>query len=463
MTDAPDPLDFFEHLKWLDGQPLMKTIEPYRAKMFTEALYTFGPDNRPQYNLVLSGRAKKNFKTSDLVLACFYRFLAWPTPGDAYLLANDEDQAADDLKLAKLLIDANPILDREVIVGAKEIRRRDARGKLKILPARDAKGTHGKTYSFVGFDEIHGYRNWDLLEALAPDPTRHDALTWITSYASIYNAPGAPLYDMFQAGKKGDDPRMLFSWYAADFTTDDELADAEPEVKANPSMESWDNPDYLDQQKRRLPTHKYRRLHLNLPGTPDGAFYDANAIMDAIVNGRKSLPLQSEVTYVAFVDMSGGSSDDACLAIAHKSDEGRAVLDVLVKQNGNAPFNPRHAVTKFVKILKRYGISKVTGDAYAGETFKSDFEDEGITYIKSPQTKSQLYEALEPRLNAGEIELLDHPVLQEQLLTLVMRGSRIDHQPGDHDDFANAAAGAIEFTRQRRERKSQTLAVGGSF
>ena len=58
------------------------------------------------------------------------------------------------------------------------------------------------------------------------------------------------------------------------------------------------------------------------------------------------------------------------------------------------------------------------------------------------------------RLNAGEVELPDQPKLQEQLLTLVIRGSRIDHQPGDHDDWANAAAGAIylasEPIQQRR-------------
>jgi hypothetical protein len=447
--EAPNPLEFFALLKWLDGRPLVDTIEPYRAKLFTEALYTFGADGRLRYNLVLSGKAKKNWKSADLVLACFYRFFAWPNPGDAYLLANDEDQAGDDLGLAKKLIEKNPVLAREVDVQAKEIRRRDNRGILRILPSRDVKGAHGKTFSFIGFDEIHGYRNWDILEALAPDPTRHDVLQWITSYASIYNSPGAPLYDLFKAGQNGSDPGMLFSWYAADFTTDDELADADPEVKANPSMASWDNPGYLAQQKRRLPTHRYRRLHLNLPGTPDGAFYDAAKVMDAIVSGRKSLPPQSGIKYHGFVDMSGGSSDDACLGIAHEED-GRTILDLVEKQTGKAPFNPRHAVLKFATILKRYGISSIQGDAYAGETFRSDFEDAGVLYEKCKDSKSDLYEALEPRLNAGEIELLDHPVLQEQLLTLVMRGAKVDHQPGDHDDFANAAAGALDAATESR-------------
>jgi len=35
------------------------------------------------------------------------------------------------------------------------------------------------------------------------------------------------------------------------------------------------------------------------------------------------------------------------------------------------------------------------------------------------------------------------PKLTEQLLTLVIRGNKIDHQPGDHDDWANAACRAL--------------------
>jgi hypothetical protein len=191
-----------------------------------------------------------------------------------------------------------------------------------------------------------------------------------------------------------------------------------------------------------LPTHKYRRLHLNLPGAPNGAFLDQGAVLTAIVTGRKTLPPQTGVKYTAFVDMSGGSSDDATLSIAHRHDR-RAVVDLVIKQDGTPPFNPRSAVRKFVAVLKEYGIGQVTGDNYAGETFKRDFEESHISYRPSALTKTDLYEAFEPALNAGEIELPDIPKLQEQLLTLVVRGARIDHQPGDHDDWANAVAGAV--------------------
>ena len=446
MTATKHPIDFLGTLQWLNGKPLLETVEPYRRRIFEDVLWSFEPDGTPRYSLALLGRAKKNWKTADLSLAALYRFLAWPSPqgNDCFILANDEDQAGDDLALTKKLIATNAPLAGAVKVYEKEIARKDGAGVLKILPARDAAGAHGKTFIFCGFDEIHGYRNHDLFEALAPDPTRPDALVWITSYAGIRHAPGIPLYDLMQAGKRGDDHRMYFSWYGGDFTTDTAAIELPPEQRANPSMESWGNTGYLDQQRKRLPAHKFRRLHLNLPGAPDGAALSGEHVMAAVVTGRKRLHRDPKHRYVAFVDMSGGSSDDACLAIAHHDAERNVrVLDVLESQAGAPPFNPRHAVKKFAAILQEFGLSQVTGDAYAGETFRQDFQEHNIRVVAVGQPKSELYEAAEPLFTAGEIELLDIGKLQDQLLTLVWRGTKIDHPPGDHDDFANAAAGAL--------------------
>jgi hypothetical protein len=236
---------------------------------------------------------------------------------------------------------------------------------------------------------------------------------------------------------------MLFSWYSGDLCTDPAFTDLEPELRANPSIASWpEGRDYLIQQKRRLPTHKFRRLHLNLPGAPDGAFLDQGKIIDAIVTGAVQLAPQPNIKYFGFVDMSGGSSDDSTLCIAHKIDR-RVIIDLVVSQGGRPPFNPRLAVKKFVALLKEYGISRVYGDNYAGETFKIDYVGEGITYIASPLSATELYEAFEPKLNAGEIELRDIPKLQEQLTLLVLKGARVTHPNGEHDDWANAVAGAV--------------------
>ena len=245
------------------------------------------------------------------------------------------------------------------------------------------------------------------------------------------------------AGMRGEDSRALFSWYAGDKSTDPDFENALPEDRANPSRGSWSDANYLEQQQRRLPAHKYRRLHLNLPGLPEGSAYSVEKIMDAVERGVRVRAPVNEVEYFAFVDMSGGSNDDSTLAIAHEDAEGRAVVDRVMNQGQRPPFDPRKAVERFASVLKEYRIFSVTGDRYAGNTFVSDFESLEIAYHVSELTTSQLYEALEPRINAGEVILLDSPSLEAQLLGLVWRSSKIDHAPGEHDDYANGAAGVI--------------------
>jgi phage terminase large subunit-like protein len=248
-------LEFFGTLKWLDGTPLIDLIEDYRKAIFTEVLDRYEPDGRPKYNMALLGRGKKNAKSLDLILAGLFCLLMRESiQGNlCLLLANDESQAGIDLDLAKKLVACNPLLDAELEVFVGEIKRRDGKGSLKILPAKNVAGAHGLSAIFVGFDEIHAYRDYSLFEALAPDPTRDNSLTWITSYDSIDGQPGQPLYDFKKMGVEGADERMYFSWYSADLCTDPAFANLPSEERANPSIASF-TPGYLDQQRRRLPS-----------------------------------------------------------------------------------------------------------------------------------------------------------------------------------------------------------------
>lgn len=455
----PTSLEFFSHLKWLDGRPLLDTVEEYRRDIFTKALDTYDQNGRPAYSMVLAGRAKKNNKTTDLVLAAFYKLLIPHSHqgNNGFICANDEDQAHDDLDLARKLVAVNPDLAAELETLQKEIRRRDGGGTLRILPAHDIAGAHGKSGNYVAFDEIHSQKNHDLFEALAADPTRIDALTWITSYDSVYATPGIPLFDFKQIGFAGSDPKMLFSWYSGDRCTDPTFADLPPEQRANPSMSSWpDGEEYLQQQKRRLPSAKYRRLHLNLPGSVSGAFFDQGTILKAVDTGVRQRPWRDGVRYHAAIDMSGGSSDDAVLAIAHVED-GVAVLDLVVKQAGAPPFNPRDAVERFANYMQSYGLNRAVSDAYGGMTFYFDFQSRNITLSKCHRSASDSFEHIEPAFNSGSIRLLDVTELVDQFQTLVVRGSKIDHEPGGHNDFANAATLALNAARDAAERGAGDL------
>src|SRR5271168_4932634 len=129
-ASASTSLEFYSHLRWLDGRPLLDTMAEYRRRLHTSALDTFDENGFPTFNFVLAGRAKKNDKTTDISLAALYKLVIPKTVqgNDGYLVANDEDQAGDDLDLIKKLIAANPELRAVLSAYKREIRRKDGRG-----------------------------------------------------------------------------------------------------------------------------------------------------------------------------------------------------------------------------------------------------------------------------------------------------------------------------------------------
>lgn len=177
-------------------------------------------------------------------------------------------------------------------------------------------------------------------------------------------------------------------------------------------------------------------------------------IAACMVPGRRELPPVEGTTYSAFVDPSGGSRDSMTLAIAHPDGE-MVVIDAIRERK--PPFSPDDVVSEFAELLKCYGLASVRGDRYAGQWPRERFEVHGIEYRTADATKSDLYQALLPRLNSGRIELLDNPKMAAQLLGLERRTARggkdsIDHAPGGHDDLGNVVAGVAWCLRSRPER-----------
>jgi hypothetical protein len=175
------------------------------------------------------------------------------------------------------------------------------------------------------------------------------------------------------------------------------------------------------------------------------AFVDLAVLEACTVDGLFEIPPVSGNGYVAFCDPSGGSSDAMTLAIAHH-DDGVAVLDCV--REVQAPFQPEAVVADFCTTLAAYGIGTVVGDRYAGEWPREQFSKRNITYRPSERVKSDIYRDALPLLNSRKCQLLDIRRLISQLHGLERRTARggkdsIDHGPGQHDDVANACAGAI--------------------
>lgn len=168
---------------------------------------------------------------------------------------------------------------------------------------------------------------------------------------------------------------------------------------------------------------------------------------------RRELPPVAGVVYRAGFDAAGGSgADSITLAIAHQDDRGIGILDAV--REVRPPFSPEATIKDFAALLQRYGVSRVQSDRFAGEWPREQWRKYSIACDPCPFAKSDLYKALLPRLNSGQVELLDHPKLRAQLAGLERRTARggrdtIDHRPGGHDDLINAAAIVLAEPRRR--------------
>jgi hypothetical protein len=172
------------------------------------------------------------------------------------------------------------------------------------------------------------------------------------------------------------------------------------------------------------------------------------AVTACVDEGVFERPHERKHNYIAFVDPSGSSNDAFTLAIAHKENK-TCLLDLL--REHNPPFSPEAVISEYASILKKYRLSSVHGDKYAGEFVAELFRKNGVNYMPSERTKSEIYIDTVPAINSGALTLLDNNKLIAQLIGLERRaraGGRdtIDHGPGAHDDLCNAAAGALTLT-----------------
>ena len=172
--------------------------------------------------------------------------------------------------------------------------------------------------------------------------------------------------------------------------------------------------------------------------------------------------------YHAFVDPSGGSSDSMTFAIAHREqqiphrEDDTVVLDCL--REAIPPFSPEAVVGEFAAMARIYGVRVVVGDRYGGEWPREQFRNAGLTYEVADQTRADLYLTLVPSINSGRVRLLDNNRLENQLIALERRTTRVgrdlvDHPPGGHDDLANAAAGALVGALDAARRAVTILAI----
>jgi hypothetical protein len=385
--------------------------------------------------LVIGRRGGKSFAMALIAvyLAVFRDWRKYLSPGEraiVLLVAADREQAKILRRYCQGILSA-PILQSSIWnVTASEI---ELQGSVTIeVVTRSYRSVRGRSVCVAILDELAFWRDDDsanpvseVLNAVRASMATFGSDAMVIAGSSPYARRGV-LWDAFRRWFGKDDARNLV-WRAATRTM-------------NPTVSQ----EFIDNEFERDPASAAAEYGAEFR-SDIAAFVDLAVLEACTADGVFEIPPMSGVLYFAFCDPSGGSSDSMTLAIAHH-DDGVAVLDCV--REVRAPFQPESVVADFCTTLAAYGVARVTGDRYAGEWPSEQFRKRGISYVPSEKVKSDIYRDMLPILNSRQCQLLDIPRLISQLHGLERRTARggkdsIDHGPGQHDDVANAVAGAL--------------------
>jgi hypothetical protein len=355
--------------------------------------------------------------------------------GTVLVIAADRAQARVIFRYITAMITETPMI-ASLVDGEVTQERIDLTNGISIeISTANFRSVRGYTLVAALCDEIAFWQRDDsaspdteILAAIRPAMTTMQPDAILLCASSPYAQRGA-LYEAFKKHYGRDDAPVLV--WKADTRT------------MNPSVPQ----SVIDEAYARDPAAAAAE-HGAQFRTDVENFVSAEAVEACITPGRFEISPIDGVIYTAFTDPSGGSADSMTLAISHR-DSGRVIVDVI--REIKPPFNPDQVVIDFAALLKRYRVSSVMSDRYAGIWVPDRFRAHGIECSQAAKPKSDLYRDFLPILNSGGVELLDHPRLKMQLVGLERRTARsgrdsIDHAPGANDDVANAVAGVVVGT-----------------
>jgi hypothetical protein len=422
-------------------------MTPEQVAIYRECTGRTDPPSEPLQEcwLCCGRRAGKSFILALIAvyLATFKSYREYLAPGERgtiVIIAADRKQARTIFRYVRGMLNNVPMLKR--LIDRETQDTFDLTNSVTIeIHAASFRSTRGYTLIAALLDEVAFWRSDDsanpdkeIIAALRP------AMATILLCASSPYARRGVLWDAYRRHYGKDSLTLV--WKA-------------PTRTMNPRVPQ----SVIDEAMERDPSDAAAEYMAEFRS--DVETFVSRETVDAITTpGRTLLPPIDGVTYTAFVDPSGGSSDSMTLAIAHM-DANRAVLDLILERR--PPFSPDDVTREFANTIKSYGITTVSGDRYGGQWPRERFAQYDVDYQTAPLPRSDIYLTLLPLLNSGRVELLDNPRLASQLCALERKTARggkdsIDHGPGAHDDLINAAAGALVAASRQAAQDIPTAA-----
>lgn len=372
-----------------------------------------------------------------IVEACFTDHRAKLAPGEVatcMVIASDRRQARAVMRYISGLVNQNPMLRRMVLRENSELIEFDNNAAIEVHTASH-RAVRGYTLSAVILDEIAFWHveganpDIEIVAALRP------ALATLGGKLIALSSPYA---------RRG----VLWNAYKRHFGQAGAVLVAQaPSRTMNPTLPARVVDDAMKDDAARAAAEYLAQFRTDIASLIDPALVE-----QATRPKPKELPYAQGIEYHAFTDPAGGGQDEFTIAIGH-ADGDAAVIDAVRGLRGS----PAEIAGEHARLLKSYGITRVTGDRYAGRWPRDEFGKHGIQYEVSELDRSGLYLEMLAAMNSGCVELPPDQALARQLVALERRTGRggrdtIDHPPGGNDDLANAVAGVVALCRMENAR-----------
>ena len=397
-------------------------------------------DDGPRFSFI--DRPRGGSKTTDAgaVVAVLLAAVA-PSGARCYAAAGDRDQAGLLLDAIRGLVERTPALRGALEVGATRVTSRLTGATLDTLSADGATAFGLKPWLVVA-DELSAW-----------PPTPNSERLWEALSTSLGKVPGCRALVITNAGS----PASL-----AGQVREHAIGSRLWRVLSTPGPLPWTDPDFLADERARLPESSYRRLHMNewVEGEDSLASLDdirACAVLDGPLAPREG------VRYVVGIDL--GLFHDASVGVVahaetiHAAPESptvnghRIVLDrIQVWQGSKRTPVDLQAVEDWIAFASTsYGRARVVGDFWQFAGTEQRLSARGVEatalHLSTPvvgRLGSLLHVLIRNHALAipADDELLDE--LAHVKLREVAGGLRLDHLPGRHDDRAMALALAAD-------------------
>jgi hypothetical protein len=311
---------------------------------------TIPPDQESTEVYTVCGRRSgKSFIASltAVYLACFRDYMPYLSPGEravVWLLARDRSQAGVVFRYISGLFRVSPLLEQMIEKEGAEVL--DLVNRVSILVGTSSyRSVRGFTVAAALCDEIAFWQ----VEGINPDREVIGALRPATA-----TIPGAKLFCLSSPYARGG---ILYEAHKAYFGKDHApvLVWQAPTSVMNPTIPST----LIANEMERDPVAARAEWGAEFREDIEAAF-PLEIIDVCVIPGRHELPPAVGVSYLAFVDPSGGRADSFTLAIGHRKDNSLVVIDLL--KEWRAPFSPEAVVRECCQWLSTYRAHRVTGD-----------------------------------------------------------------------------------------------------